>query len=187
MINGIASGDVTDNSAIIWARTNREAQMHVQYTNNSVFSRSDLQVSIPVNDSTDFVGHTKLGGLDSDTIYHYRVWFSAQNSSDGSIKSKSLEGNFVTAPSNSTSKSLRFVIGGDLGGSMYCRRPDIGYSIFSVMKALSPRFFLFNGDQIYADYTCPEKVQQQPSGLKLPRFPGWTNIPGDFADVKDSA
>lgn len=186
MINGVASGDVTDNSAIIWARANREAQMHVQYTNNSAFSNSDLQKNIPVNDSTDFTGHIKLSGLNSNNVYHYRAWFSTQNGSGVSIISKPLEGNFSTAPSSSTSKSVKFVIGGDLGGSMYCRRPDIGYSIFSVMKALSPDFFLFNGDQIYADYTCPEKVQQQSSSLRLPRFPGWTNVPGDFADVNST-
>lgn len=35
---GIASGDVTDNSAIIWSRTNIQALMNVQYDTNLSFS-----------------------------------------------------------------------------------------------------------------------------------------------------
>jgi len=36
--DGIASGDVTDHTAIIWSRTNTQAQMHVQYDTNLYFS-----------------------------------------------------------------------------------------------------------------------------------------------------
>ena len=35
--DGIASGDVTDNSAIVWSRTNAQAMMHVQYDTNPSF------------------------------------------------------------------------------------------------------------------------------------------------------
>jgi phosphodiesterase/alkaline phosphatase D-like protein len=34
---GIASGDVTHESAIIWSRVNKPSIMHVEYANNSYF------------------------------------------------------------------------------------------------------------------------------------------------------
>ena len=161
--------------------------MYVQYTNSSEFYPSDPQVIVAVNDSSDYTGHAKIDRLNSNTEYKYRVWFSGENEAGGSVLSKSIEGRFITAPSELTSKSLKLVVGGDLGGSMYCRRPGIGYSIFSVINALSPDRFLFNGDQIYADNTCPEKPEQRSSGFELPKFPGWTNIPGNFDAVNNSS
>jgi phosphodiesterase/alkaline phosphatase D-like protein len=37
--HGIASGDVTNDSAVVWSRSNQEAQMHVEYDTNSNFSQ----------------------------------------------------------------------------------------------------------------------------------------------------
>lgn len=194
---GVASGDVTDHSAIIWARANGDAQMHVQYYDNNLplssISNSSNIATSPVNQTTDFTGHIKLDGLKPDTPYHYRVWFSSL-SPDGNIDNKNQTiksdlqtGNFTTAPSSneSSGRPIRFVIGGDLGGSMYCRRPDIGYSIFSVMKSLSPDFFIFNGDQIYADFPCPAEGPN-PTDIaqhRKPLYPSWHNIPGNFLDI----
>ena len=41
LTHGIASGDVTNDSAVVWARSNREAQMHVEYDTYSNFSQSN--------------------------------------------------------------------------------------------------------------------------------------------------
>jgi alkaline phosphatase D len=46
------------------------------------------------------------------------------------------------------------------------------------MQALSPDFFVFNGDQIYGDNECSANG---PSNVT-----GWTNIPGNFPSVTDS-
>ena len=189
MTQGIASGDVTDHAAIIWARANRDAQMHVEYYDNNPSSSSSNSSSI-VNKTTDFTGHVKLDGLKPGTQYHYRVWFSSfppgsNINRNHTIKSDPLTGNFTTAPNPSSNKSSSFVIGGDLGGSMYCRRPDMAYSIFSVMKSLSPDFFIFNGDQIYADFPCPAEGPN-PTDLvqhRKPLYPSWHNIPGNFSDI----
>jgi len=45
------------------------------------------------------------------------------------------------------------------------------------MKALSPDFFIFNGDQIYADGEC---VAKGPGDVT-----GWHNIPGNFSSISD--
>ncbi len=70
--NGIASGDVTDNSAIIWSRTNASALMHVQYDTDQSFSHAKSKTLL-VDKLTDFAGHIKLDSLYPDTLYYYRV------------------------------------------------------------------------------------------------------------------
>jgi alkaline phosphatase D len=198
--DGIASGDVTDNSAIVWSRTNTKAMMHVQYDSNASFSHAKSKTLL-VDKSTDFAGHIKLDLLSPDTLYYYRIWFSptcdninATNSSKGSLSSlstsDSMIGSFRTAPdylvnsssSSTNNRTISFVVGGDLGGQNYCRRDGTGgiqgYSIFSIMQSLSPDFFLFNGDQIYGDNACSVNG---PSNVT-----GWTNIEGNFLSVTDN-
>ncbi len=99
------------------------------------------------------------------------------------MKSENCTGSFKTAPNKEMAlKEINFIIGGDLAGSSVnrtlCRQVGIGYPIFSVMKSVNPDFFIFNGDQIYADYTCPEKIVN-------PSYPYWKNIPGNFSSVDD--
>ena len=68
--DGIASGDVTDHSAIIWSRTNTQALMHVQYDTTLAFSHPKSTM-VSVNQTTDFAGHVKLDSLSPDTVYYY--------------------------------------------------------------------------------------------------------------------
>ena len=185
--DGVASGDVTDNSAIVWSRTNASALMHVQYDTNLSSSHAKSKILL-IDKSTDFAGHIKLDSLSPDTIYYYRVWFSsASDSTNNTTKSlstrpDSMLGSFRTAPDNLTSEPVSFVVGGDLGGQNYCRRDGTGgirgYPIFSIMQSLSPDFFIFNGDQIYGDNACSAKG---PSNVT-----GWTNIEGNFRSVTDN-
>ncbi len=196
--DGIASGDVTDNSAIIWSRTNTSSLMHVQYDTDPSFSHAKSKALL-VDKLTDFAGHVKLTSLYPDTLYYYLVWFSptsdsATIGSKGSLSSvsklDSIIGSFRTAPSNlinsnsnSTNKrTISFIIGGDLGGQNYCRRDGTsgiqGYPIFSIMQSLSPDFFIFNGDQIYGDNAC--------SANGPANVTGWKNIEGNFPSVTDT-
>ena len=189
--DGIASGDVTNHSAIIWSRANTQAQMHVEYdtANLSLSSSSSSSMhsksqTVSVNQTTDFTGHIKIDFLKPDTVYCYRVWFSnPNNKNESAMVSNPIYGTFRTAPDTLTSKQIiSFVVGGDLGGQSYCRRVGaggaLGYPIFSVMQALSPDFFVFNGDQIYGDNAC---TANGPANVT-----GWHNIPGNFSSVTDN-
>ena len=188
--NGVASGDVTDDSAVIWSRANTQAHMHVQYDTNLHFSHPKSITAISVNQTTDFAGHVKLNSLSPNTIYYYRVWFTnfVNNNKESMTAAaeaavlpiaNSMTGTFRTAPDHLTSRPVSFIVGGDLGGQSYCRRMgEVGYPTFSIMQALSPDFFLFNGDQIYGDDTC--KVTG-PSNVT-----GWYNIPGNFPSITDN-
>src|SRR6478752_355616 len=185
--DGITSGDVTDNSAVVWSRAKDQALMHVQYDTDQSFSHAKSETLL-VDKLTDFAGHLKLDSLSPDTIYYYRVWFSSATDSTNnatkslSTRTDSMIGSFRTAPDHLTSKPVSFVVGGDVGGQNYCRRDGTGgiqdYPIFSIMQSLSPDFFIFNGDQIYGDYTCSANG---PSNVT-----GWTNIEGNFPSVIDN-
>jgi alkaline phosphatase D len=181
--HGIASGDVTDDSAVVWSRSNRESQMHVEYDTNTNFSQpKSTNASTLTNQTTDYTAHVKLESLSPDTLYYYRVWFSTPSSSqankNGALISNTLTGSFRTAPdpSLSSAKPLSFIFAADLGGQKHCRQADNGgYSIFEKMKELSPDFFIANGDMIYAADKCPV---EGPSDE-------WKNIPGNFSGVAD--
>jgi phosphodiesterase/alkaline phosphatase D-like protein len=164
--NGVASGDVTDSTAIIWARANMPSIMNVEFGIDKNLKNSQ-KLSMPVNPRLDFTEHVKLKNLNSNTQYFYRVWLSTPDSIEGSLNSNSVYGTFKTAPALASSPpTLNFVIGGDLGGQGLCRKTNSQYSIFSVMQALNPDFFIFNGDQIYADTFCSEKGPSNVSGWK---------------------
>ena len=59
---GVSSGDVSHNSAVIWSRANNESLMHVIYDNNSAFSHPNLKIKA-VNNSTDYAGKIKIDKL----------------------------------------------------------------------------------------------------------------------------
>jgi alkaline phosphatase D len=53
--HGIASGDVTDQSAIIWSRANKNSQMNVMYDTDSGFKNPTLvNTNNIVNSTTDY-------------------------------------------------------------------------------------------------------------------------------------
>ena len=171
--HGIASGDVTASSAVIWARASGLGQMHVEYDTSPEFAQPKSSPTGVAGEGSDYTVHVKLEGLKPDTLYHYRVWFTSDGGEGSTIVSESKGGTFRTAPEASVSREVSFVWGGDLGGLRYCRRVGQGYDIFSKMLELSPDFFVANGDMIYADNLCRAAGPEE----------GWENIPGDFSGI----
>ncbi|HXG18932.1 MAG TPA: alkaline phosphatase D family protein [Methylomirabilota bacterium] len=144
--HGVASGEVTATSALIWARANRAATLVVEYAENVALRRSQTAGAVRVTAKTDFTGVVAVTGLQPATRYYYRVR-PAKTSVTGVI------GSFVTAPLAEQSHTVTFLWGGDLGGQGFCRQP--AYAIFRPMAAQVADFFLFGGDTIYADSPCP--------------------------------
>jgi alkaline phosphatase D len=199
--HGIASGDVTDKSAIIWSRVNNQpAQMNVEYDTNANFT-DPLSKTAQANSTTDFTAHAKLDSLQPDTQYYYRVWFTGSelgNDTNSSINNdlsatpnavEQVEiGTFRTAPSSnmtSNSSDLSFIWSADLGGQNYCRNANEGgYSVFKSMQSLDPDFFIANGDMIYADGACPAQGPIFFNNTNNQTIT-WTNIPGNFKSIAD--
>jgi alkaline phosphatase D len=171
---GVASGDVTSNSVILWSKTNATARMNIEYSLEPNFGNYTHD-SIYLDNTKDYAGHYKMYNLIPNSTYYYKIWFS--DPFNTSVVSQNLSGKFKTAPLNNTEESISFAVGGDVGGQGYCKKIDIGYYLFSVIKGYEPDFFVANGDMIYADNTCPESG---PNNII-----GWKNIPGLFPSVLD--
>jgi alkaline phosphatase D len=168
---GVASGDVTDSSAVIWAAADRPAELHVRIQ-PMVGSTPAREVVGSRAEPPALTAVASLVGLEPATDYRYEVWFS-----NAAGRSAVDAGRFRTAPASSASRGVSFIWSGDLGGQRYCRRVDRGYPIFTPMSDFAPDFFVANGDMIYADNDCPSEGPE----------PGWTNVPGGFPSVTDAS
>ncbi|MBA3750519.1 MAG: alkaline phosphatase D family protein [Nitrosopumilus sp.] len=182
--HGVASGDVTNQSATIWSRSNSQSIMNVEYDTNENFSNGMYKEGSVANASTDFTVKANLEDLMPDTLYFYRVWFSDLSNSNNT--SNPVIGKFITAPiqngdfNNNSTKEIRFIWGADLGGQNYCRNEmNNGYKIFESMQSLNPHFFIANGDMIYADGICTAEGPVDDNNMT------WKNIPGDFKSIRD--
>lgn len=161
--HGVAAGDITADSAVIWSRTDREATMHVQIIGPV---RGPNLRSVPVSAVHDFTGKIIFDGLKPDTAYRYRVWFGASGAST--------TGEFRTAPVTDSPKAVRLIWGGDVAGQNVCRDAERGFPIFQAINAARPDLFIGLGDMIYADGVCED----------VGRY-GNRQIPGDFQQSAD--
>ncbi|MEM8963339.1 MAG: alkaline phosphatase D family protein [Acidobacteriota bacterium] len=160
--HGLAIGDVTSQSAVIWSRAETTETVLIELDTTDAFSAPVTRRVAPRPDA-DHTLSTRFDDLTPATRYHVRV---------GGDTEHPVLGTFTTAPALEASDPIRFLVGGDVGGQGYCRHVDRGYDIFTAMASHEPDFFVANGDMIYADGDCPADG------------PGdWRNIPGDFPAV----
>ena len=166
---GIAAGDVTPSSVVLWTRTHKAAELRLQVSKDSGFkSAEDLQsFELQTTQDKDFTVQQEVDGLEASTLYHYRFAVS-----DPQENPSTIQGTFRTAPKTDASHLPSFLVAGDVGGQAICRHRERGYAAFRPMAELGADFFVANGDMIYADNPCP------PVG-----HDGWPNIPGDFPAI----
>ncbi len=161
--HGVATGDVTATSAVLWTRASGDAEIVFEIDDDPELEKP-RRLTAAADPAGDFTAHVTIDGLEPATTYHVRI-----SAGDGAGGSES--GSFTTAAAATVAVPVRFVVGGDVGGQRYCRHPERGYDIFRAMAELEPDFFIANGDMIYADDPCPAVG------------PGGPNVPGDFPPV----
>ena len=163
---GIQSGDISSDSAVIWARADRAARMQVECATDENFKtilRAALADALP---DSDFTSKLLLDGLPAGQDIFYRVRFESINGSG--IAGETQVGHFRTAPLAQISVS--FVWSGDTAGQGWgIDSSRGGMRTYRTMLQNRPDFFIHSGDHIYAD--CPV-----PSELKLPDGGIWRNI-----------
>jgi alkaline phosphatase D len=148
LTHGVASGEVTHDRAIVWARCNREGLLNVSIAGGP-------SVSTPVSKYRDFTGKALLERLTPDTTYTYRATCALDAESIATAAATAnMAGRFRTAPAPDARMPVRFVWGGDLGGQNVCRDRERGYPIFNAIIDRTPDFFVALGDMIYGDSYC---------------------------------
>jgi alkaline phosphatase D len=146
LTHGVAVGEVSATTAVVWGRCSRDATLYVA-------SGDHLDDRVEVGVATDFTGRIALHGLEPGKSHTFSAWCAVGDPlTDGSDSAG--QGAFRTAPDPSRPQPLRFAFGGDVGGQNVCRDEPRGYPIFDLIAAQRPDFFVGLGDMIYADDPC---------------------------------
>jgi alkaline phosphatase D len=163
---GIAVGDVTSQSALLWLRTDGPMIVQIEWAPVTVWDRvSKMGTAVaPVartplfttGPEADFTLTLPLDGLMPATRYRWYVFVGAKGHEGTSTEARvAARGEFTTLPDMKSHVPVTFAWSGDLGGQGHCRRGAAGYPIFDVMRAQQLDFFLFLGDTVYVDNQCP--------------------------------
>ena len=152
---GVQSGDVLGDRAIVWSRTDRPARMLVEYDTTNRFANPRTvrgPYALPVS---DFTAKLDLVGLPAAQDILYRVRFEDLNSSRA--VSEAVVGRFRTAPSDG--RDIRFVWSADTCGQGFGINTDWGgMKSYEAMRRVEPDFFIHSGDTIYADGPIPSEL-----------------------------
>jgi len=161
---GLQSGDVSDGSAIVWARTDRPAHMRVECSTVESFRTFVAAASSDALPEHDLTAKALLQGLPPGQDIFYRVRLESRDRLAGETQI----GHFRTPPAKK--ESISFAWSGDTAGQGW--GIDLsrgGMRTYRAMLENRPDFFIHSGDHIYAD--CPV-----PSELKLPDGGIWRNV-----------
>ena len=169
---GVAAGEITATSAVIWTRTSKAGPVEIHASSNGwTFVQYGVSPraarAVPTHDLTV---QFRLPHLEPDTSFRYRF---VQG------KAKSPVGTFRTAPRATADQAVRFAISGDADATA---GPDgkPGFNRFEVYGRMAAERNDFNvnlGDTIYSDSelagaavarTASEKWQKYRLGLALP-------------------
>jgi alkaline phosphatase D len=163
---GVQSGDVMPDGAVVWSRCDRPARMIVDYATTEGFADPRRIVGPIALDATDFTSRVRIRGIAPGQTVFYRV--SYLDLADYKTTSAPAAGRF-RVPGNATA-DVSFVWSADTVGQGYGINPGVGgMTIYESMRKLAPDFFVHSGDTIYADNPLlPEK--------KLPDGNVWKNL-----------
>ena len=98
--SGIASGDVSADSAVIWARADRPARMQVECSTVESFKTIIRAASSQALPDSDFTSKLLLDGLPPGQDIFYRVRFD--DIAEAGISGEAQVGHFRTAPAGSS-------------------------------------------------------------------------------------
>ena len=164
--HGIQSGDVSLDSAVIWARADRPARMLAEVATTDSFKTIHRAVFVDALPETDFTANALIDGLPAGQDIFYRIRF--QDLASPTIVGEPMTGRFRTAPSDR--RSISFVWSGDTAGQGWgIDEARGGMRTYATMLRNRPDFFIHSGDTIYADGPIP-------SELKLPDGTSWKNL-----------
>jgi alkaline phosphatase D len=153
---GVASGDVSANTAVLWSRCDRPGRMIVEWATTDSFRDARRIVGPAALDESDFTAKLLLRDLPPGQRIFYRVSF--QSLAQPKVFSEPVGGQFRT-PSNENA-DVFFAWSADTCGQGFGINPDIGgMRIYETMRALEPHFFIHSGDTIYADNPIPPAMK----------------------------
>ena len=152
---GVAAGDVTTSSAILWARANRSGPALIQIGadrrfGGCAFRAAPRRLRTAAQEENDNTVQKRVGGLRPGTRYHYRFCMRGGARSD--------VGSFETAPRPNQAKTIRFAISGDqdaLPRPGQSRPYWNNFQVWNLIRKEGNDFNVLLGDTIYSDTEVP--------------------------------
>ncbi len=179
---GIAVGDVSATSALLWVRTDGQATVQVEWATPAMWDMASKlapamapvpkTAELTTTADRDYSLAIPLTGLAPGTRYRYHVMIT--RGGDSSLLGKprlAARGELTTHPDAGTSAPVTFAWSADLGGQGRCRQGAGGYPIFEVMQRQHLDFFLFLGDTIYSDSPCSSPPNEPGADFKAATLP----------------
>jgi phosphodiesterase/alkaline phosphatase D-like protein len=137
--NGVASGDTTQTSTVLWTRATTLGTVKFEYSTKADFSTIIGQKTATVTNTLQ-PAKVDVTGLAPGTDYFYRVT---------DANGVNTTGKFSTAAAPGIQAGLRFGVSGDWRGEL------APYPAISNADERNLKFFIEFGDTIYADYPSP--------------------------------
>jgi phosphodiesterase/alkaline phosphatase D-like protein len=175
--HGVASGEVTPISAVLWTRVDQEAVMTVEVSDDPDFGARTLRRKAVAAQGNDFTAKVTALPLKPATKYFYR-WRHSTSASE--------IGTFTTAPLPFAAADLRFAWSGDSDSS----RNGEGKPVFNNWEALDaarleqPDFFVYLGDTIYSDFRAGGRL---PDAQSLDEYRDLYKAGRDFPALRELA
>lgn len=134
--DGVASGDVTHQAAVVWTRTSLPTTVAVEIGTDPHLRGAHRSAPVRATPEAGLAVHVDVAGLRPAQRYYYRALVPGGRSDIGS---------FVTAPAPGRDAPLSLLWGAD---TMDLFQP---FRIFAAMRARGADLFLYLGDTVYAD------------------------------------
>lgn len=164
--HGLQSGDVGIDRGIVWARTDRPAQMVVDIATRESFANGRTIIGPNALAAGDFAAKLDLRGLPPGQTIFYRVRFD--DLATPTIGGETASGRFRTGPAGR--RNVSFVWTGDTAGQGWgIDRDRGGMRGYAAMLKENPDFFIHSGDTIYADNPLAAEK-------KMPNGKIWKNV-----------
>jgi alkaline phosphatase D len=155
---GATAGDVDNDRAIIWSRTDRAARLVVEYATTESFANPSRIVGPAALEATDFTARVDLAGLRQGQRMFYRVRF--QSLADLRVWSEPIAGTFTTAPASSAPRDVTVAWTADTVGQGWGIDTALGgMRLYDAMRRAEADVFIHTGDTIYADAPLPAEIK----------------------------
>ena len=142
---GVAAGDVTSSSAILWAHSDRSGRAVLEVSRDSRFRRGVARTGVVASRANDNTVQARVRRLRPGTRYFYRFRLG---------RGVSDVGRFVTAPAASSTRPIEFAFSGDADAQRARGQRRPFYNNFEVYRQMAREGNHFNvnlGDTIYSD------------------------------------
>ncbi len=140
---GVAAGDVTPTSAILWTRLDRALPVTAEVSPDPAFGSIVFSRATAAQPDRGGTVRMVASGLTPGTRYYYRFRIGRGAHSEA--------GTFLTAPAPDASANLRLAFSGDADGTHVGGEPVFSHDVLGAVAAERPDLFIFLGDTIYSD------------------------------------